>query len=688
MRYSLLMKIRSLVWLILLAVPAAGQHLVPQPVFDAIANEYSGEAAQENDRQIVQYHRIQGSPMMAEVAEKVVLAKLRAWGIDSSVEQFPSDGKTYYQTHLSPMGWDMRGGELWVESVAGVADFVPLRLCRYSDVPMCVSTYSKGGEWSGELVDVGAGTSGKDYEGREVRGKVALAYGYAGAVVRAAAVKRGAVGVVIYPQADDRPEHPDMVRYNGVWPRAEELDKTVGGFQISANQYTQLRELMRRGPVRVHGKIDATLGPGQLTVVHAWIRGSKNPETEVLISGHLDHPKWSANDNASGSAAMLEMVRVLHALISSGKLAAPATTIHFMWVPEYYGTIAYLTKHPEARACNTAGWDDPRQNPAGKPYRGGEPCIVMNLNLDMAGEDTVKTNSRFYITRTPDSVGGFLNGLMADVLQQTREAYLFAPAGTRNYWPAEMAPYAQGSDHDLFLGVGVPSAMLGHDPDWTHHTSEDTVDKTDASELRRVGVLAGSAAYWAASDAAQQKEGQARLGYVSKAEVIADRSKRAGEILAGPNSAGARKRLQDNLQVMSSLLNQQEMSEFLDKGGERMGVQVKQGHVNPGHDSSRGPRRLTLIPINVIAYEALAGDDRKWWDEQEAVFASESPGSGLPTRAPFAQITFEAINFMDGKRSTAEIADLLAVEFNRDFDAAWVDRLVGILGRLKLVQAN
>jgi Peptidase family M28 len=681
------MKIRSFAFLLLLTMPAAGQHLVPQPVFDAIANEFSGEAAQENDRQIVQYHRIQGSPMMAEVAEKVVLSKLRAWGIESSLEQFPSDGKTLYQTYVSPMGWDMRGGELWVESVGGVVDFVPLRLCRYSDVPMCVSTYSKGGEWRGELVDVGAGTSDKDYEGKEVRGKVALAFGYAGAVVRAAAVKRGAVGVVIYPEADDRPEHPDMVRYNGVWPRADELDKTVGGFQISANQYTQLRELMRRGPVRVHGKIDATLGPGQLTLVHAWIRGSRNPDAEVLISGHLDHPKWSANDNASGSAAMLEMVRTLHALISSRKLVAPVLTIHFMWVPEYYGSVAFLTKHAEARACNTAVWDDPRQNP-GQPYRTGKPCIVMNLNLDMVGEDTVKTNSRFYITRTPDSVEGFLNGLMADVLQQTREAYLFAPAGTRNYWPAEMAPYAQGSDHDLFLGVGIPSAMLGHDPDWTHHTSEDTVDKTDASEFLRVGVLAASAAYWSASEGTHQKEGQARLGYVSTADAIADRSKRAGEILAGPNSAGARKRLQENLRVMNNLINQQENSDFLYQGGERMGVQIRQEHVIPGHDSDRGPRRLTLIPINVTAYEPLSGDDRKWWNEQEAAFASESPGGGLPTHPPFGHITFEAINFMDGKRSTGEIADLLAVEFNRDFDAAWVDRLVEILAKLKLVQAN
>src|SRR5579859_4167611 len=139
------MKIRSLLLLILLTVPAVGQHLVPQATFDAIANEYSGEAAQENDREIAQYHRIQGSPMMAEVAEKVVLEKLRAWGIEARLEEFPSDGKTRYQTYISPMGWDMRGGELWVESVGGLANFAPFRVCRYSDIPMCVSTYSKGG---------------------------------------------------------------------------------------------------------------------------------------------------------------------------------------------------------------------------------------------------------------------------------------------------------------------------------------------------------------------------------------------------------------------------------------------------------------------------------------------------------------------------------------------------------------
>ncbi len=80
--------------------------------------------------------------------------------------------------------------------------------------------------------------------------------------------------------------------------------------------------------------------------------------------------------------------------------------------------------------------------------------------------------------------------------QQTREANLYAQTGTRNYWQPEAIPYAQGSDHDVFLGLGIPATMLGHDPDWTHHTSEDKIDKTDASEFRRVGTFASAAACW------------------------------------------------------------------------------------------------------------------------------------------------------------------------------------------------
>lgn len=675
------MKLRLALALLLLSSAASAQHLVPAQTFNIIAQEYSGEAAQENTRHIIQYHRIQGSPMMAEVAEKVVLPQLQAWGIEARIEQFPSDGKTKYQTHISPMAWDMRSGELWVTGVGKQKDFVPIRLCRYSDVPMCVSTYSKGGEWSGELVDVGRGTSDKDYEGKDITGKVALASGYAGTVVRQAVITHGAVGVVIYPAALDRPDHPDMVRYNGIWPRAEELEKTRGGFQISANQYAQLKSLMRQGAVRVRGTIDATLGPGSLTLVHAYIRGTEHPEREVLITTHLDHPKWSANDNASGSGAVMEMARTLHALIAAKKLAPPRVTIHFMWVPEYFGTMAYVSNHTEARRCGA--WDDPRQ----RGFVLGSSCILANINMDMVGEDTVKTNSRFYATRTPDSVPSFLDALLADVMQQTREANLYAPTGTRNYWQPEMIPYTQGSDHDVFLGLGVPATMFGHDPDWTHHTSEDTIDKTDASEFRRVGVMATAAVEWTSSTPQLMFPMiQPRMN----ADFTSDYVHRQANL---PIELPERTRKALLLRYNSIIT---ELNKPIDvksicwtKGCGWAGSNVifpeslKIPQPLYRKFSGSGPRRLTLLPIYDAAFESLSPDDKKWWDEQEARFRDDS--EGLATKPNFDLLVFEAINFMDGHRSTAELADLLAAEYLLDIDQAWVDRLVGILAAQKLV---
>ena len=57
-------------------------------------------------------------------------------------------------------------------------------------------------------------------------------------------------------------------------------------------------------------------------------------------------------------------------------------------------TAAYLTSHPDVRACADAGTD---------------PCVIANINMDMVGEDTVKTNGRFYMTRSLLSVPSFEN---------------------------------------------------------------------------------------------------------------------------------------------------------------------------------------------------------------------------------------------------------------------------------------
>ena len=60
----------------------------------------------------------------------------------------------------------------------------------------------------------------------------------------------------------------------------------------------------------------------------------------------------------------------------------------------------------------------------------------------------------------------------------------------------------------------------------------------------------------------------------------------------------------------------------------------------------------------------------------------------LPAGPTLDLVVYEAINFMDGKRTNPEIAELLSAEYGRDFSAEWMDRLVGVLGRLQLVSAK
>ena len=335
--------------LLLASLPLSAQtyappkYLVSDELFKAVANEYSGAAAKENVKGITQFHRIQASPGFTD-ARMWVVNRLKEIGVtDVEVEIFPSDGKIRYQTYTGPLAWTPRAAELWVEAPFRA------RLCRYSEMPMCLTTLSNGGEWSGEVVHVGRGTTDADYEGKDVKGKVVLASGYAAEVHRRAVIGRGALGVLIYPSATDRPEHPDMVRYNGLWLKWEEKDKAGFGFQLSRAQGDHLLAALHSGqPVRVHAKVDAELHAGQLDVTSAFFRGRDKPEQEIILIAHLDHPKWSANDNASGSGALIEVARTLKKLMDDKKVTL-RRTIRLMWVPEHSGTIAWLDKHRDIK---------------------------------------------------------------------------------------------------------------------------------------------------------------------------------------------------------------------------------------------------------------------------------------------------------------------------------------------------
>ena len=447
-------------------------------LYKLVRDELSGVVAKSFVEQIARFHRIQASTMFHEAAEYVKNELLKIGLKDATIEQFPADGKTKYWTYTSPIGWTVKSAELHL------VEPEEKLIVRYEDVPTCLHTYSKATPPEGvtaELVDVGAGTKPKDYEGKDVKGKFVLATGRAHTVHEQAVYKHGAIGVITdtityeMPNVRESLDVPDAHAYQGIWPKAEEQDKVTFGFSLSKRQGNQLRALLTKGKtVKLKAKVDAQLFPGNEDVITATIQGKKKPNEEIFLIAHLCHPKPSANDNASGSGLLLEIARTIMALINSGKIETPARTIRFFWVPETLGTVAYLSYHEDTFSRFVAG-----------------------INLDMVGQNQELCKSTLNLDRTPDSCPSYLNDYVYSLIEQSiKEFDTVTGFGSSSTFRYNTTTFSGGSDHAEFTNstIGVPCVMLIQWPDLYYHTSMDTIDKVSENSLKRVGWITTIAA--------------------------------------------------------------------------------------------------------------------------------------------------------------------------------------------------
>jgi len=443
-----------------------------------LKDELSGSIAKSYVSHIARFHRIQASPMFHDAALYVVEELHRLGLKDARIMQFPADGKRKFWTHQSTLGWKVESAEI------RLVEPKDRLLATFEDIPMSLHTFSRGTPSDGvtaELVDVGAGLSAKDYRGKNVNGKLVLATGSARSVHIEAVVKRRAAGVITdnlafeFPKVRESIDIPDAHSYQGIWPTAANAAKIRFGFSLSKRQGNELRGYLRDGKkVKLRVKVDAELFPGKYDVVTATIKGSSKPREEVFLIAHLCHPKPGANDNASGSGALLEIARTITALVGSGKMKRPARTIRFFWVPETTGTIALLSTRPEMSSRLVAG-----------------------MNLDMVGEDQEKCRSTLNICVTPDSLPSYLNDLVMSVVERSvKELDPMDQIGLTSTFRYEMTPFSLGSDNAEFVepSVGVPCVGFTQWPDLFYHTSMDTMDKVSEDSLRRVGWIAAVSA--------------------------------------------------------------------------------------------------------------------------------------------------------------------------------------------------
>ena len=485
-----MLKIKRIILLFLIAVfvggglKAAEKPLAEKKLIQALVQEISGDIAYKYTKRISQFDRIQASEGWHDSAVWIKGELEKMGYTDASIEGWPSNGSTYSYTYRTPIGWRAKSAELWM--------MVPeeQKLCSYEEIPLTLVKHSNAADVEAELVDVGTGIGQSSYQTKDVRGKIVLATAYTGDVMREAVLKRGALGVITWYPPDVRPGYPNMIRYTAIWPTWEERDRIGFGFNVSKNQGWRLKKMLDEGiKVKLKANVQAEYYESQIEILTASIQGSTNPETEVMIIGHLCHPLPSANDNASGSGGMLEMARALKKMVDSGLVESPRRTIRFLWVPEFAGTYAYIKAHLERTRRTLAV-----------------------INCDMIGEDLHLTGGTFNITCTPDSIPSYLNDVVVNFTLLAESLSLKSERGSQHPFAYRILPFGGGSDHYIFNdgALKIPSVMLGHG-DTFHHTSLDTMDKVDASELRRVCFIALGSSYFMANAAENEAKDMSRI---------------------------------------------------------------------------------------------------------------------------------------------------------------------------------
>ena len=456
--------------------------LLPSGVMDEIVGETSGETAWNTIMEIGGYNHDRLPPEYAGTfyEAQYVYDQLRHYGLPGTdLVRFPG-GEV----------WDGLKGELW--------EMRPMRqkLASYQDLRAMLASGSADADVTAELVWVGMGTP-DEIARAGVAGKIVVTEGSIGQVHQRACQESGALGVVSI--ANGRPFFdPLQIPWSGVGSRRGGGDQpNKFGFFIPPREGEVLKQRLLAGEtITVHAEVRATTQSYELQDPVAHIPGTDPSAPEVILSAHLfeGYVKQGANDNSSGSAALLEVARTLHTLIEEGRIPRPRRTIRFLWGPEFSGTGPWVKANKELMARTLA-----------------------NINLDMVGEWLSLNRAYFTLVRTSYGSPHYVNDVMENYYRyvgesnheriQNRSGFykvgrrIVAPSGADEPFYYSIDTHYGASDHMVFndWSVGVPGILMIAWPDQWYHTSGDRVDKADPTQLKRAVIIAAAGAYTIAS---------------------------------------------------------------------------------------------------------------------------------------------------------------------------------------------
>jgi aminopeptidase YwaD len=657
--------------------------VINESILKSIQYEVSGSICFEHLRYLSTLNRELGSKDYHEAA-RYITEKCREYGLQEAViDAYPlhQPDRKFWKYLVGEYGrlWDLKKG--WLRLVKPF----PMLIADSEYAPGVVADGSHSTHATAELVFIDRGDLEEDYAGKDVKGKLVLADH---ARWELAVHKFGALGIVHFTNWPQYPEEDEAIHNMGLWPWPNP-EEQIFGFNVSRKQGLFLKALLDKGEkVVVEGFIQAeVIKDGAYELATAVIPGAEVPDEEFIFFAHLDHGKPGAHDNGSGCVVMLEMARTLSMLIQRNILPAPRRTIRFMWVPHMAGLNYYFLHHPEKIGRVKAG-----------------------CNLDCVGANPVKYPLDFYVALPPHSLPSFLMDIALNLVSDLndmmtkaiyygpQEDLLFQPEGSRNMFRANLVPFRGASDEELVTPwpLKIP-AIYFYDWDMPpRHSQINFLEYIDPTSLKRIAYLGATISYAFASsgeknaprllDEARYRATQ-RLGKeVLKAKLLIEESpiesihqhylkgrslilwgvSRESGILASiddliTNNPELRSRAEEQRRILTeesrSLQDQLEASYQRRCRVLKVEPQADIPSLLPGHFQRTIPvfnPEMKGFPgcfENYSYFTEILGEDfLSRGNGLQAAFRTRSKG------------LLESFNFIDGKRSLAEIYDAVQSE--------------------------
>lgn len=257
-------------------------------------------------------------------------------------------------------------------------------------------------------------------------------------------------------------------------PRDQNAGKVPPQVTIAVEQYNRMLRILEKGvPVKVELNIQtqfhAEPGQGGFNLI-AEIPGTDLADEVVMIGAHFDshHSGTGATDNATGSAAMMEAMRILQ---TTG--ARPRRTIRLaLWGGEEQGLLgsrAYVSNH----------FADPR-------------------TMQLQGEHE-KLSAYFNLDNGTGRIRGiWLQGNLAAANVFARWIEPLRDLGVTTIGPRSVT----STDHVSFDAVGLPAFQFMQDRleynSRTHHSNMDTFDHVQRDDMVQMATVVAVFAWQAA----------------------------------------------------------------------------------------------------------------------------------------------------------------------------------------------